>query len=126
MTSEKRVQKFFTDDILLPRSHINSTEFLQLFLRHHFPGEPVAASQDVGCFLRLSKALSYSAAVLMHTAYGGLGTAEISRCLSSSPRRIPLLVASLSPYSNGIYLLIKVHIPHVINSAPCPSHHQGS
>ena len=39
MTSEKRVQKFFTDDTLLPRPHINSTEFLHSFLRHHFLGE---------------------------------------------------------------------------------------
>ena len=30
-------------------------EFLCWFLRHHFTGEPVVMSENVGCFLRLKK-----------------------------------------------------------------------
>ena len=33
--------------------HLNSVEFLHLFLRHHSTGRPVVASQNIGCFLTL-------------------------------------------------------------------------
>ena len=78
MTSEKRAQKFYSDDVSLSKSglcfllvevsfphgfslpirsttqmqysHVISMEFLQSFLRHHFAGKPVVASRNVGCF----------------------------------------------------------------------------
>ena len=40
-------------------------EFLQSFHRCHFAGKPVAASQDVSCFLRLAVLWS----VVLHTTY---------------------------------------------------------
>ena len=78
MTSEEQVQKFHTDDVttqiwkelLIGWSKFSSwdnqsealhlsgwwciisMEFLYLFLRHHFVRKPVAASWNVGCFLR--------------------------------------------------------------------------
>ena len=78
MTSEEQVQKFHTDDVttqiwkelLIGWSKFSSwdnqsealrlsgwwciisMEFLHLFLRHHFVRKPVAASRNVGCFLR--------------------------------------------------------------------------
>ena len=78
MTSEEQVRKFHTDDVttqiwkelligwskfsswdnqsealhLSGRWCIISMEFLYLFLRHHFVRKPVAASWNVGCFLR--------------------------------------------------------------------------
>ena len=77
MTSEKRAQKFHTDDASLHRSgwligraastnqkhlipssgkwHVISMEFLRLFLRRHFAWKPVVASRNVGCFLWLFK-----------------------------------------------------------------------
>ena len=33
--------------------HVISMEFLRSFLRRHFAGKPVAASRNIGCFLRL-------------------------------------------------------------------------
>ena len=60
MTSEERAQKFYTDDVSLPRSsywHVISIEFLRPFLRGHFAGKPVVASLNVGCFLRLTLAM---------------------------------------------------------------------
>ena len=73
MTSEKRAQKFRTDDALLigwnkfPTRHdqsealprcgkwrVLSIEFLRSFLRRHLAGKPVVASPSVGCFLRLN------------------------------------------------------------------------
>lgn len=78
MTSEEQVRKFHTDDVttqiwkelLIGWSKFSSwdnqsealhlsgwwciisMEFLYLFLRHHFVRKPVAASWNVGCFLR--------------------------------------------------------------------------
>ena len=79
MTSEKRTQKFHTDDASLHRSRycfwlvvsrekfasanqehypglgsewrVISVEFLHSSLRRHFAGKPVVASRNVGCFL---------------------------------------------------------------------------
>ena len=54
MRSEKRAQKFHTDDASLPRSglwHFISMEFLYSFLRPHF-GD---VAWNVGCFLRLRR-----------------------------------------------------------------------
>ena len=62
MMSEKRAQKFDTDDVSLPRSglwHVISMEFLHLFLRSHLAGKPVVASPNVGCFFRLTADLKY-------------------------------------------------------------------
>ena len=83
MTSEKRAQKFNTDDVSLPRSGwcfclvesnfphdttnqkhrpdlgIISREFLRLFLRRHLAGKPVVAMRNVGCFLCLTVAECY-------------------------------------------------------------------
>ena len=52
MTCEKRAQKFHTYDVSLPRSGIISMEFLHPFLRRHFAGKPVVASQNVSCLLK--------------------------------------------------------------------------
>ena len=79
-TSEKWAQKFHTDDVSLPRVsllrsgwligrtastnqkhlipspgwwYVISMKFLRSLLRRHFAGKPVAASRNVGCFLRL-------------------------------------------------------------------------
>ena len=46
VTSEKAVQKFYTDNVSLPRSgwwHVISVEFLHLFIRPHFVGKPRVA-----------------------------------------------------------------------------------
>ena len=50
MKSEKRAQKFHTDDA---RVNVISMEFLRLGLRRHLAGKPVVVSSNVGCFLRL-------------------------------------------------------------------------
>ena len=53
MTSEKRVQKFHTDDASLARSgsyRVISIEFLRSFPRRQFAGKPVVASHNVDCF----------------------------------------------------------------------------
>ena len=53
MTSEKRVQKFHTDDASLARSgsyRVISIEFLRSFPRRQFAGKPVVASRNVDCF----------------------------------------------------------------------------
>ena len=85
MTSEKRAQYFHTDDVSLPRSasdwschvgnllspmrsstqiwvvtHHQYMEFLRSFLRRHFVGKPVVASQNVSCFLRLQNSPSFT------------------------------------------------------------------
>ena len=88
MTSEKRTQKFHTDDASLHRSRycfwlvvsrekftsanqkhypalgsewrVISVEFLRSSLRRHFAGKPVVASRNVGCFLRLVETIIYS------------------------------------------------------------------
>ena len=57
MTSDRQVQKFHAKDASLPRSEqwcIISVEFLCTFLRCHITWKSVVASQNVGCFLRLS------------------------------------------------------------------------
>ena len=53
MTSEKRAQKFHSDDASLRRSGVISMEFLPSFLRRHLAGKPGVASPNVGCVLRL-------------------------------------------------------------------------
>ena len=53
MTSEKRVQKFHTDDASLGRSgsyRVISIDFLRSFPRRQFAGKPVVASHNVDCF----------------------------------------------------------------------------
>ena len=53
MTSEKRLQKFHTDDASLARSgssRVISIEFLRSFPRRQFAGKPVVASHNVDCF----------------------------------------------------------------------------
>ena len=61
MTSEERGQKFYTDDVSLPRSgylHVTIMEFLRPFLlRGHLAGKPVVASRHFVCFLRLPLAM---------------------------------------------------------------------
>ena len=52
MTCEKWSQKFHTYDVSLPRSGIISMESLHSFLRRHFAGKPVMASQNAGCLLK--------------------------------------------------------------------------
>ena len=63
MTSEKRLQKFHTDDVSLPRSgqwHVISMKILRSFLRPHFAWRPVVASR------RLEMSTVFS-------CYGGAG-----------------------------------------------------
>ena len=53
MTSEKRLQKFHTDDASLASSgssRVISIEFLRSFPRRQFAGKPVVASHNVDCF----------------------------------------------------------------------------
>ena len=66
-TSEKRRQKYHTDDVLLPRSGYSTSDWLKqisraarpirstseilVVTRHHI--KPMMASRDVGCFLWL-------------------------------------------------------------------------
>ena len=65
MTSDRQVQKFHAKDASLPRSEqwcIISVEFLCTFLRCHITWKSVVASQNVGCFLRLSSDWTLSVA----------------------------------------------------------------
>lgn len=63
------------------------------------------ASQDVGCFLRLSKTLSHSAAVLMHTAQGRLGTAETTD-VSLVPQVESLSYSRHYPYTVMVFTFL--------------------
>ena len=73
MTFEERAQKFYTDDVSLPRSgywHVISMEFLRQFLRGHFAGKPVVASLNVGCFLRLTLTMQRAKCIGLLVTHG--------------------------------------------------------
>ena len=55
-SASKWMKQIFNQSEALPRSeswHIIIMEFLWLFLKSHFAGKPVLASQNESCFLRL-------------------------------------------------------------------------
>ena len=98
MLSEKRAQKFHTDDVSLPRSrqyfgraaweiwfnqsetlprsglwHAISMLFLHSFLRRLLAGKPVLASPNVSCFLRLCISMLKEVYAPCKGIQGGLG-----------------------------------------------------
>ena len=82
----------FNQSEALPRSgkwRVTSMEFLRSFLKHHLVGKPVAASTNVGCFLRLNLYHPHSSSILhVHVL-----TFQLSLCL----RPILLLLCEQLP-----------------------------